>query len=313
MTTPVQLPHEWSKDALLTKAQRYAEEMRAQARESWQFAFWSSLSLELLARAALAHVSPTLVADPKDWNNLYFALGKTPTVKKFSPKSLDISSVLTRLRAIVSGFTPEMEGFALLHMGRRNEELHSGSTPFDSVKASAWMPMFYQTAEVLLASMSEKLETLFGSDEAKLATDLIAAAKDESAKAIAKTIEAHKTVWSQLGTSERAKRQVQATSWATRQEGHRVSCPSCSSDALVTGSPVAPPVKKLNGDEITETQYFLPSRFECVACGLKINSLSQLHAAALADTYKATFTYDAAEYYQPDDPLGSYEPDFNEP
>jgi hypothetical protein len=76
---------------------------------------------------------------------------------------------------------------------------------------------------------------------------------------------------------------------------------------------MAPPVKKLDGDEITETQYFLPSRFECVACGLKVNGLSQLHAAALADTYKATFTYDAAEYYQPYDPLGAYEPDFNEP
>jgi hypothetical protein len=313
MTTPAQLPHEWSKDALLAKAQRYAEEMRAQARESWQFAFWSSLSLELLARAALAHVSPTLVADPKDWNNLYFALGNTPTTKKFSPKSLDMSSVLTRLQAILPGFTPEMESFALLHMGRRNEELHSGSTPFDAVKASAWLSMFYHAAEVLLASMNEKLETLFGPDEAKVAIELIAASNDASAKAIAKTIEAHKTVWSQLGAGERAKRQAKASAWATRQEGHGVSCPSCSSDALLTGSPVAPPVKKLDGDEITETQYFLPSRFECVACGLKINSLSQLHAAALADTYKATFTYDAAEYYQPDDPLGAYEPDFNEP
>ena len=258
-------------------------------------------------------MSPTLVADHKDWNNIYFALGNTPTVKKFSPKSLDISSVLNRLQAIVSAFTPEMRDFALWHMGRRNEELHSGSTPFDSVKASAWLPMFYHAAEVLLASMNEKLETLFGPDEAKLAAELIAAANDASPKSIAKTIEAHKTVWSQLGAGERAKRHGKASVWATRHEGHRVSCPSCASDALVTGSPVAPPVKKLDGDEITETQDFLPSRFECVACGLKINGLSQLHAAALADTYKATFTYDAAKYYQPDDPFGAYEPDFNEP
>jgi hypothetical protein len=313
MTTPVQLPHEWSKDALLAKAQRYAEEMRAQARESWQFAFWSSLSLELLARAALSHVSPALVADHKDWNNIYFALGNTPTVKKFNPKSLDISSVLNRLQEIVSAFTPEMRDFAILHMGRRNEELHSGSTPFDSVNSSAWMPMLYQSAEALLVSMNENLDTLFGPDESRLATELIAAAKDESAKAIGKSIEAHKRSWSESDVDERAKRQAQATSWATRQDGHRVSCPSCSCDALVTGSPVAAPAKKLDGDEITETQYFLPSRFECVACGLKISGLSHLHAAALADTYKATFTYDAAEYYQPHDPLGGYEPDFNEP
>jgi len=61
MTPPQQTPHAWSRDALLVKAQRYAEQMLSNPRESWQFAFWSSLALELLARAALASVSPALL------------------------------------------------------------------------------------------------------------------------------------------------------------------------------------------------------------------------------------------------------------
>ena len=69
----------------------------------------------------------------------------------------------------------------------------------------------------------------------------------------------------------------------------------------------------LDGDTVVETQYFLPSRFECVACGLKITSLPQLHAAGLAETYKATFTYDAADYFRPEDEFEDYEPDWNEP
>jgi len=313
MTAPQQTPHEWSREALLSKAQRYAEEMLSHPRESWQFAFWSSLALELLARAALAKVSPALLADPKDWNNLYFALGNAPTAQKFSPRSIDISVVFAHLQSILPGFTPGMESFGIVHMGRRNEELHSGSTPFDSVKSSAWLPTYYQSAEVLLASLAETLESLVGPDEAEVATALIAAANDASAKAVTKTIEAHKTVWVQKTPGEQKKLQLQATLWATKQAGHRVTCPACSSDSLVVGAPVAPPTQTLDGDEITETQYFLPSRFECVACGLKIGQLSQLHAVGLADTYKSTIVYDAAEYYRTNDPYEDFEPDFNEP
>lgn len=313
MTTPQQLPHEWSKDALLSKAQRYAEEMLSHPRESWQFAFWSSLALELLARAALGNVSPALLAESKDWNNLYFALGNTPTAPKFSARSIDITTVFSRLRSILPEFTPDMHDFGVLHMGRRNQEVHSGSTPFDSVQASTWLPAYYQSAGVLLESLGESLESFVGLDESKVAAALIDAANDASAKAVAKTIEAHKTVWAQKSAPEKKKLQLQATSWATKQAGHRVACPACSSDALVTGAPVAPPTQILNGDEITETQYFLPAHFECVACGLKIGQLSKLHAVGLAETFKSTTVYDAAEYYRENDPYEEYEPDFNEP
>ena len=101
--------------------------------------------------------------------------------------------------------------------------------------------------------------------------------------------------------------------WATRHEGHRVSCPSCDSDAVVTGTAIAAPLKSFDGELIVETQQYLPSKFECVACQLKIASLSQLAACGLGNTYKATFTYDLAEYYTPNDDYAGYEEDNNEP
>jgi hypothetical protein len=80
------------------------------------------------------------------------------------------------------------------------------------------------------------------------------------------------------------------------------------------GSAVAPPTVKVVDGQVIETQFFLPSKFECVACGLKISGLPELHAAGLSQEYKATFTYDAAEYYAPpSDPYDGYEPDYNEP
>src|SRR5216117_3698225 len=120
-STAAKAAHIWSKDALLTKAQRYAEEMLSHDRDDWRFAFWSSLTLELLARAALANVSLTLLAEQKEWNNLYFALGHPPKAKKFVPNSIGISEVFSRLGEILPEFDTRLGGFGVLHLQRRNE------------------------------------------------------------------------------------------------------------------------------------------------------------------------------------------------
>jgi hypothetical protein len=71
-------------------------------------------------------------------------------------------------------------------------------------------------------------------------------------------------------------------------------------------------LRKLDGDLIVETQEYLPAKFECVACKLKIAGLSQLSACNLGATYKATFTYDAADYYAPEDQHPGFDDDNNE-
>ncbi len=303
--------HPWSSEALLTKSLRYAQEMQPLSREDWRFGLTSAFVLEFLARSALAATSPVLLADAKDWNNIYFALGSQPKAPKFIPKSVDFSSVLTRLRDIIPTFTPELEGFAAQHINRRNEELHAGTIPFEGLPTT-WLAPFYQTCQVLLLSMSHDLEYLFGTDEAKLAEMLIAASRDESAKAVQKAIFANKTAWDSTDESERKKLFQKATVWASRQLGHRVMCPACASEALVFGTAVAAPVKRLDGELIIEVQDHLPAKFECVACKLKISGLSQLTACGLGATYKSTSTYDAADYYAPEDPHAQFEDDNNE-
>lgn len=313
MNAIVGSPNSWSAKGLIAKAQRYAQIMGTHPKDTWEHAFWSTLVLELLARASLSNVSPTLLADPRDWNNIYSALGHTPKVTKFVPKSIDISSVFARLAVVISGFTSQHESFAVLHMSRRNEELHSSETPFDSIKNSAWLPHFYEVCEVLLSSVGENLEFLVGKSEASIARHLIAAANDESAKAIAKSIDEHNQRWNAKGADEKTKLSGQASIWATKQDGHRVKCPACSSDALVAGTASTPPIKTISGDLITEKQEFIPTKFECIACGLKISGLSQLGVCGLGDAFTATTTYDAAQYYAPEDQFAGYEPDFNEP
>src|SRR5439155_17951407 len=138
--------------------------------------------------------SPTLLADTKDWNNLYFSLGFTPTATKFIPRSIPVSTVFERLLVILPDYTPELHGFAAKHLSRRNEELHAGGNPFDTVE-TAWLPSYYRTCRVLLTSMGDSLRLVFGTAEAKVAEKLIEASEDESAKAVLKAIHAHKLHW----------------------------------------------------------------------------------------------------------------------
>ncbi|MDF0515837.1 hypothetical protein P0R31_01115 [Bradyrhizobium yuanmingense] len=310
---PNATPPTWDASALYLKAERYVQHMSALDSDEWEYALWSSLSLEFLARAALANVSPALLADTeKSWASLYHALGFAPLEERFAPKSIVVSEVFKRLTAILQDFTKEHESFGIQHTGRRNTELHSGDLAFEGIKSSVWQPRFYQTCKVLLDSMGMTLRDFLGDDEAKVAEQLISAAADDSAKAVKGEVEAHKKVWLAKGEQERATLSAQASVWASRLDGHRVDCPACASKALVVGAAVSAPVQRLEDGEIIETQEYLPNQFECIACGLKVAGLSRLAVIGLSDRYKKTQVYDASEYYAPEDDYVGYEDDNNE-
>jgi hypothetical protein len=67
-------PHPWSEEACFQKAAYFIEQMEASTPSDWRYGFWSSLALELLVRAALSKISPVLLADHKNWQNLHYAL-----------------------------------------------------------------------------------------------------------------------------------------------------------------------------------------------------------------------------------------------
>jgi len=306
-------PASWDKEALLMKAQRYSEQMNEHDATDWQFVLWSSFALEFLGRAALSNVSPVLLADPKNWNNTLHALGYEPTEKKFLPKSIAISLVLSRLGEIYPDFDNELVKFCIGHTGMRNAELHSGDLPYDDLKQSLWLPSYYRAWTVLLNTMGVTLAELLGSKTADVAAKLIAAAADDAAKTVLGKVHSHKAVWDEKGAGEKDTLVKQAEVWATKHYGHRVKCPSCDSTAIVQGEPTSAPTTKLNDDLIVEKQEYLPSKFECIACRLKISGLSYLRHAGLGDIYISTDEYDAAEYYAPEEDWNPYEEDNNEP
>jgi len=312
MSDTSRLMHPWSKDALLMKAQRYAQEMLSCGRDEWRFGLASAFVLEFVARAALAKVSPVLLARNREWEHLYYALGHSPIKARYKPRSVEFSEVLNRLEVVRPAFTTELKGFSLQHMEWRNEELHDGGTPFDGLQPT-WLARFYETCKVLLNAMDEELPVLFGELEAEVAEQLIIASRDQSAMAVHREVAAHKNGWEEKSQEEKDELQRQALSWATRQDGHRVKCPACGSHALLNGAPISAVIRKLEGDFVVEAQDYLPSKFECIACRLKIAGLSHLTACGLGSPYKSTSAYDAAEYYSREDAYAGFDDDFNEP
>jgi len=298
--TATRTVHEWSKEALFSKAQRYAETMLEKDHSDWEFGFWSALTLEMLVRASISNISPTLVADGKDWNNILYAVGTDPNQQKFSPKSADISDLLKRAENLFSSFTREMLNFSIAHINKRNSELHSGALPFEGIGSSSWLPIYYSVCKVLVAEIGESLESLLGKQIAEEAELHIVALEDESAKSVKGTINAHKTIWGEKPDDEKTKLSKQAEILSTRHHGHRVNCPACNSVALVQGSSTGAPKTTVDEDGIIEKQTILPSSFGCVACGLKISGYSKLVACGLGNTYVSTNLYDAVEYFEID-------------
>jgi hypothetical protein len=309
-------PPAWDPEALWTKALRYAECMMGDDIADWQRGLWSSLALEFLARAALANVSPALLADvsQKNSENLLHALGFEPAGSSLKPRSIEITEVLRRLTSLFSDtVTKELEVFCASHIGKRNSELHSGETPFDGVDPASWQPEFYKVVWVFLKTMGLSLTDFVSKEEAEVAEKMIEAAADERARAVLSEVAAHKRVWEGKSQEEQEELKAAADVWATRHQGHRVTCPACGSRALVQGEHVSAPQTKLEGDKIVESQEYLPSHFECTACGLKVIGLSRLIVIDLAQRFKHTEYYDASDYYFPDDKWAYFDEDNNEP
>lgn len=303
----------WDEQLLWTKAKSYIDLALESDRESWLFPFWSTLALELLARAALSHIHPTLLASTseRDGKHLFYALNRVPKAKTYIPKSIDSADVFSRCEEILEDFTKEHHLFCTGMIGRRNEELHSGGAPFVDLNVQAWLPRYYECCTIFLEFIGKNLIDFIGKQEAGAAEKMIKALSDDAAKEVTGEIKAFKKVWESKEKSAQVVAAKKASEASLRIHGHVVPCPACGSKALLHGEEVSGLPSQIDGDMIVARTVMLPVVFKCVACGLTIKGHNKLHAAGLGSTFTRTVRVDPVDYYGLEEPYEP-EPDFND-
>jgi predicted RNA-binding Zn-ribbon protein involved in translation (DUF1610 family) len=260
--------------------------------------------LEFLGRAALASISPTLLAEPdRDHKFLLHALNLGS--EKVARRSIRAQQVFSLCQTLFKEFTDEDLKAALALVGRRNDELHSGASAFDEYPSKLWIVGFYRACHSLTAAMGESLETLLGEEAAKAAKKILEESVKEVRQQVERAIAGTRKAFQALSPEQQAAATKQAESvgavLATRRH-HRVKCPSCGSVATVQGEAFGPDKVINDEDSIRVLQSVLPHSLTCPACGLKLTGYAELDVAGLGGNYTRTTTFSPEDYYGLIDP-----------
>lgn len=294
----------WDRDSLWAKATVFFERAFNESKSDPLFGLWAALGLELLARSAIANVSPTLLAEPdKEHKQLLHALGRGS--QKIPRKSLASSQIFQLCVTLFEHFTEEQLKICTAMTNRRNEELHSGTSAFSEYPSAQWFSGFCRACKVLCECQGKSLADIFGDDEAEIAYQLLRQERSEVESSVKSSIAAHKKVFEAKSPAEKsaarkaAEKVVRQLSWKGH---HKVTCPACSSEASVSGVLYGEQRVSHDDGEVAVRQPVSPREFECSACGLKLKGYAQLEIVGLGGRHTRTSYYSPAEYFGLEDP-----------
>lgn len=144
-------------------------------------ALWASLALELLGKAALAKVSPLLIAEPtEDGANVLIAVGLIEGTAKFT--SVRASTVFKRCG---KAFRPFNAATAMTIADARNEYLHGAGVGIAPLDPDKWWPRFWALASILLDAQDRDLDEFVGSERVATAQKHL----DQNAKNVEHRVE----------------------------------------------------------------------------------------------------------------------------
>ncbi|MEU9923797.1 hypothetical protein AB0H51_21310 [Streptomyces griseoluteus] len=236
-------------EALWTKAKLFLN--RAMDEDSRSFdeqALWAALALELLAKAALARVSPLLIAEPnEEGTNLLIATGLVKGEAKFT--SVRAKTLMTRCH---KAFKPFNNSEAMKIIDGRNEYLHSSGAGFMAIPPHAWWSAYWAQAAILITALDRDIDELVGSDrESVVLKHLEQRTKniEQRAEALLERAKQRRQQWldGTLPTKIAAEWKNGQQLSATMAHNTAMTCPACGSTGL------------LEGDEVVDEEIHYPS------------------------------------------------------
>lgn len=264
---------------------------------------WAASALELLAKAQLAGIHPSLVVEADNTNSMLEAnsIGTGTPVRTVSA-----SIAYARLKHTVSGFSTPVHDESKKLAERRNAELHSGEAACAGVPINVWEGDFWNAAELILASMDMDLAEWLGADS-KAPTHLLKAYRQAKREAAAKRVKQHeqafkKTKEGKFTGSKFA--ELVAKTKAIDPESvvknfhylytkyWHVQCPACRTLGIAAGDldwegPAEDQSNAEPGYEVIDRTY-APEEFFCPTCKLLLVGSDALDEADITDVHDET-------------------------
>ena len=289
----------WEKNTLFNKSKIYFEKGFKQEKEDPFFGLFCAIGLELLAKAALANISPTLLAEP-DREHKYLLHALNLGSPKIPKRTINTSQVINLCTKLIPEFTDELSKIAHSMVSRRNEELHTGSAAFAEYKAQNWIDGLYKCCKILAEHIDETLETLFGSEEAEAALIILNETEEKVVTEVESLIAAHKKVFDSKDKETKSKlinESKEKGEKLSKRGYHKIDCPSCGCTATLQGKVYGEGTVQNLASEIVVRQHVMPNEFNCISCELKLKGYAKLKAAKIANHYTRRTTYTPEEYY----------------
>jgi hypothetical protein len=278
MTTP------YDHEALWIKAKLFINRaMDDDFRSFDEQALWAALALELLAKAALARVSPLLVAEPnEEGTNLLIATGLIAGEARFT--SVRAKTLFARCH---KAFKPFDQTETINIINGRNEYLHSSGTGFIAIPPNQWWARFWAQAAILVTALDKNISELVGPDR----EGVVIAHLEQNAKNIERRTET---------LIERAKQRVQqhlegtlpakvAAEWKTdlNLSAHlahheTAECPACGSAGLLEGSEIIDTEADVYEVILTVSAAY----FSCSTCRLVLDRYELVRQAGFPETFE---------------------------
>lgn len=293
---------EWSKDSLYAKALLFAQRADKEEADSELFPFWSSLALELVCRAALSQIHPTLLADPRDdgGQNLLYACGVNI---KGKPRSIPAKTVFLRCKEVIPEFDNKNFDFCILISERRNGELHTGEAAFDGLHTGEWLPEYYATLTKILNFLEKSLEEFLGKSAAKNAQSMLDEEFEKKKGEAIKALKTHQQSYKSLSGDE-IKRKIEAAKNLLKEARTPYvcwqKCPACENKGVIIGEIAGYGAPKLGDDGIETETRLRPAKFLCAVCDLKLSGYTSLRAVNLGNIFTITQYEEPHEYFDID-------------
>ncbi|SEC06987.1 hypothetical protein SAMN04489844_1617 [Nocardioides exalbidus] len=255
-------------------------------------ALWASLSLELLAKAALARQSPLLIAVPsEDGTNVLIALGLIAGKARF--ESVAAKTLYSRCEKAFKPFT-KAEADKITYA--RNEYLHGAAAGFTEIPESGWWPRYWAQAVILVAACEREIDDLVG----EVRAHIVRAHLEQNKKNVE-----HRTEML-LERARQRRAQFEAGSLPAKvaaewQPGQPMTislahsqdetCPACGDRGTVEGDTVSD--TDVQYERVGENDYDAivtltvdSEYFSCEHCGLALDDYQVLTEAGIADTFE---------------------------